>query len=408
MPNPRIVVPIIASFAASAILISKRNIFFKIFCNLSHHFSSQLTLVIEEFYYHELFLAVNTYLGKKSTASARRLTAIKKEIEKNIAIGIDRNEEIFDVFEDIQVRWKLTSIEDTEVRLKCYNLTFDKKHKDRVLNSYLPYIMQQAKTIEEQNKKRKIHMLLGSTWQSSIELNHPMTFDTIIMDTELKQAVMDDLKTFMDAKEYYKRIGKAKKRAYLIYGPPGTGKSSLIAAMANYLNYNIHEVYLSDFRRGEDIRNLLLHYITRSVLVIKGVDSKTEATDNLTEVEKQALLLKLLRVINGLWLPRGNELIIVIKSNDREMLDPTLLMPGLIDMQIQTSYCTVPMFEQFVNRYFRVFFRKVPEEIEELLEKVKVTPAEFAVELTRSSDYEDFRKKLCQIRSAEIGKKMRR
>ncbi|CAN6829330.1 unnamed protein product [Brassica oleracea var. botrytis] len=37
--------------------------------------------------------------------------------------------------------------------------------------------------------------------------------------------------SFQTLKEYYKKTGKAWKRAYLLYGPLGTGKSTMTAAM---------------------------------------------------------------------------------------------------------------------------------------------------------------------------------
>ncbi|KAK9177111.1 hypothetical protein WN944_029130 [Citrus x changshan-huyou] len=42
------------------------------------------------------------------------------------------------------------------------------------------------------------------------------------------KTIMDDLERFLQRKEFYRRVGKAWKRGYLLYGPPGTGKSSLI------------------------------------------------------------------------------------------------------------------------------------------------------------------------------------
>ena len=35
------------------------------------------------------------------------------------------------------------------------------------------------------------------------------------------------------------------KRGYLLHGPPGTGKSSMIAAMANHLKYDIYDLELT-------------------------------------------------------------------------------------------------------------------------------------------------------------------
>jgi chaperone BCS1 len=74
-----------------------------------------------------------------------------------------------------------------------------------------------------------------------MELQHPSTFETLAMDRKQKQSIIDDLDRFIKRKEYYRRIGKAWKRGYLLYGPPGTGKSSLIAAIANHLRFDIYQ-----------------------------------------------------------------------------------------------------------------------------------------------------------------------
>lgn len=62
-------------------------------------------------------------------------------------------------------------------------------------------------------------------------------------------------------KEFYKRVGRAWKRGYLLYGPPGTGKSSLIAAMANYLKFDIYDLQLANIVSDSDLRRLLLSQI---------------------------------------------------------------------------------------------------------------------------------------------------
>jgi len=281
LPHTKTVLSVVASLAASAVLIpTVANL--RIF---PHLFRPQFTLVIEEYgpdyYCDELFLAAETYLGTKSAPSIRRIKACKEK-DKKPAISLDRDQEILDVFENIEVKWRMVIRENSEVRnytlvarLRSYELVFHKKHKEKVLGSYLPFILRQAKAIQEENKVRQLNSLGGLSWLTSTIIDHPMTFETIAMDERLKEEIIGDLNTFVKSKEYYRKIGKARKRGYLIHGPPGTGKSSLIAAMANHLNYSIHDLDLQDdnFLTSYDIRSVLLHHLDKTILVIKDIDS---------------------------------------------------------------------------------------------------------------------------------------
>lgn len=76
----------------------------------------------------------------------------------------------------------------------------------------------------------------------STNLDHPATFDKIAMETKIKEPILKDLERFIRRKDFYRKAGKAWKREYLLYGPSGTGKSSLIAAMANHLKFDIYEI----------------------------------------------------------------------------------------------------------------------------------------------------------------------
>lgn len=68
---------------------------------------------------------------------------------------------------------------------------------------------------------------------------HPATFETPALDPEMKKYIMNDLISFSKGKDYYTKVGKAWKSGYLLYGPPGTGKFTMIAAMANLLQYDV-------------------------------------------------------------------------------------------------------------------------------------------------------------------------
>ncbi|OEL14105.1 Protein HYPER-SENSITIVITY-RELATED 4 [Dichanthelium oligosanthes] len=96
------------------------------------------------------------------------------------------------------------------------------------------------------------------------------------MDQKQKQSIIDDLDRFIKRKDCYKRIGKAWKRGYLLYGPPGTGKSSLIAAMANYLRFDIYDLDLTEVESNSDLRRLLIGMSNRSIIVAEDIDCSIE------------------------------------------------------------------------------------------------------------------------------------
>lgn len=300
MPETKALLPAIATLAASAMLVQSIandfipnklwNYFYSGLHNISRHFSSQLTIVIDEFqglFPNEIFEAAHAYLGAIVTPSVRRIKASKDAKEKKLAVSVDRGEELADVYENVQVKWKLIYVQvkspfarhrgDLNASLRqearFYELTFHKKHKENVLNSYLPYILERSKEIKREHKEVKFHTVERRRWfPDAVKLDHPMTFKLLAMDTELKKAVLDDLNNFINGKEFYRRVGKAWKRGYLLYGPPGTGKSSLIAAMANHLNYDIYELDLTNINSNSDLSKLLFSMPNQSIIVFEDID----------------------------------------------------------------------------------------------------------------------------------------
>ncbi|GAB2213779.1 hypothetical protein Droror1_Dr00018094 [Drosera rotundifolia] len=97
-------------------------------------------------------------------------------------------------------------------------------------------------------------------------------------------------------------------RGYLLYGPPGTGKSSLIAAMANYLKFDIYDLELTEVRSNLDLRRYLLETANRSILVVEEIDCSVEFVDRNSDEpdspksrkEHQMTLSGLLNFIDGL------------------------------------------------------------------------------------------------------------
>ena len=173
---------------------------------------------------------------------------------------------------------------------RSFELSFHKKHRDLVLNTYLPCIVKESKSMKQDKKSVKIFTLdqynlygnMADAWMP-MNLDHPATFDTLALDSKIKSFVLSDLEKFLKRREYYRKIGKAWKRGYLLYGPPGTGKSSFIAAMANYLNFDVYDLELTELRSNSELRRLLIAMANRSILVVEDIDCTVEFHDRSAE-----------------------------------------------------------------------------------------------------------------------------
>uniref|UniRef100_A0A5B7BEV3 AAA+ ATPase domain-containing protein n=1 Tax=Davidia involucrata TaxID=16924 RepID=A0A5B7BEV3_DAVIN len=418
MPSSTTVLSAAASLTASAVLfrtivsdlvpVEVHDYFFSSLRKLSNRLSSQLTVVIEEFdglTANHMFEAANVYLGSKISPSTQRIKVNKVEKDEELAVTVDKNQEIVDFFQGVKFKWVLecTAIKppakanrdpNPRSELGYFELSFHRKHRDMVLNTYLRYILQRAKAIKEERKALKLHTVdyNGTDYWSSVLLNHQATFNTMAMDPETKQQLIEDLDMFISRKEYYRRVGKAWKRGYLFYGPPGTGKSSLVAAMANYLKFDVYDLDLREVQCNSDLRRLLIGTKNRSILVIEDIDCNVglqnrESESQARTVEDDKITLSgLLNFIDGLWSSCGDERIIVFTTNHKDRLDPALLRPGRMDVHLHMSYCTCSGFKILASNYLKTEEHPLFGVIEELLVKVQVTPAEVAGELMRSDN----------------------
>ncbi|XP_062190280.1 AAA-ATPase At3g50940-like [Phragmites australis] len=329
-----------------------------------------------------------------------------------------------DVFEGVEFTWEsVKPASDGRFRDASLELSFDAEHTDMALGRYIPFITAKVEEARQRERALKIFSSETGSWRGSSH-QHPATFDTLAMDPELKQSVLADLDRFLERKDYYRRIGKAWKRGYLLYGPPGTGKSSLVAAIANYLRFNLYDLDLSAVHSNSTLQWLLTSMPNKSILVIEDIDccfdaasredgygknrKASEREDGLdtdyssdssddgpqgkmyrrsgADHQQNITLSGLLNFIDGLWSTSGEERIFVFTTNYKDRLDPALLRPGRMDMHVYMGYCGWEAFRTLARNYFLVVDHPLFLEIEEVLTEVEVTPAEVSEMLLRSED----------------------
>nr|XP_011470100.1 PREDICTED: probable mitochondrial chaperone BCS1-B [Fragaria vesca subsp. vesca]XP_011470101.1 PREDICTED: probable mitochondrial chaperone BCS1-B [Fragaria vesca subsp. vesca]XP_011470102.1 PREDICTED: probable mitochondrial chaperone BCS1-B [Fragaria vesca subsp. vesca] len=406
-----------ASFAATLML--GRSMVEQVFGNYSFlkkllaFFRSELTFVVVEYTEvgerNKIYDSVEPYLRAKLGTKTKRVRVSKTNRQKTTSFTLDNYQEVTDTFENFSIKWRYICIEPKDHHFeekRYYELRFHKKHRDR-MSSYLDYVVAQAKEIKDAEKVLRIYSRRTAGtykyWESTI-LEHPCTFETLAMDPSEKKKILEDLDMFVQRKEFYKHVGKAWKRGYLLYGPPGTGKSSLIAAMANYLNYNIYDLELTSISNNADLRQSLLSTTNRSILIIEDIDCTLDIqnrekeeedsddevivlTKGKNQLKQQSVTLSgLLNFIDGLWSSCGDERIIVFTTNYKDKLDPALLRPGRMDMHIHMSYCTVSGFKILAYRYLGIHDHPLYKKIEGMIQATEVTPAQVAGQLQVSND----------------------
>ncbi|KAJ4820242.1 p-loop containing nucleoside triphosphate hydrolases superfamily protein [Rhynchospora pubera] len=344
------------------------------------------------------YTAIQAYLSASCTDQATRLRAECEAGNTNsLNLVLDVSDEISEDFAGATFWWS-SHKEATFIPLpeeqRYYRLSFHRQHHKLARVAYLRHVMDEGNRIQVSHRRpmRLYSNVSRSRYEHvawcHMEFKHLGTFEGLAMDPVKKKEIVSDLLAFSRGKEYYTKIGRPWKRGYLLVGPHGTGKSTMVAAIANFLGYDVYDLDLSQVHDNSTLRKLLVDVTNKSILVIENIDQVRSLISNgskvkspkTTDVEENIVTLSsLLSFIDGLWSARGDGgHVAVFTASDVAKLDPALIRKGRMDVHVQLGFCEFEGFRVLAKNYLGLDWHPKFELVRELLQVREMTPADVA------------------------------
>jgi hypothetical protein len=110
------------------------------------------------------------------------------------------------------------------------------------------------------------------TWKPYLERPR-RSLDTIYIDPTIKNNLIDHIKGFLGASEFYDKYGVTWKLVHLFHGPPGTGKTSTIISIAGYFEYNIAKLTITPDMNSQHLEQIFATIPDKTFVLLEDVDS---------------------------------------------------------------------------------------------------------------------------------------
>ncbi|KAJ8601910.1 hypothetical protein CTAYLR_002700 [Chrysophaeum taylorii] len=218
---------------------------------------------------------------------------------------------------------------------------------------------------ETQDKKYvEVYEIQQSTgrWELSC-LARKRPLDTVILKKGLVEDLVQDVRTFVDDEDWYRRRSLPHRRGYLLWGPPGAGKSSVILAIASHFGLPLCTLALGRLGAGASkipLSEALAAAPPCSVVAIEDVDVAFNATGALDRRAPSAptadaqSLHELLNAIDGIA-AQDQGRILFLTTNDLDALDAALTRPGRCDRTFFLGNADDEMAERLFNSFYADF-----------------------------------------------------
>ncbi len=220
-----------------------------------------------------------------------------------------------------------------------------------VFEELIQHVMEAS--LKKDMDKTKVFCLQNSaqTWEIALQRT-PRPADSVILDENMLDELIEDAKRFLDARAWYEERGIPYRRGYLLFGPPGSGKTSFVTALAGKLGLNICLMTVSTKGLTDDVFAARMRDApARACVLLEDVDAVFIHRDFVpTERDPGLTFSGLLNAIDGVASQEGR--IFFMTTNHPEKLDPALTRPGRCDMVREFRLATQTQARQLFLRFF--------------------------------------------------------
>jgi chaperone BCS1 len=223
-------------------------------------------------------------------------------------------------------------------------------------------LIEEARSLSEEDELVGVRVWAEYHW-AHVRGKSRRYLDTIILKPGQADRILTDLQWFIESRDWYIERGIPYRRGYLFSGFPGTGKTSVVLALAGYLQRPICVLNLGSMESDNGLFEAMREAPINAIILIEDIDcafsalsreTNGSATDD-DKAEGGRIISKaaMLNALDGIMTPEGR--IFIMTTNFPERLDPALIRPGRADVHETFGYFDAAEQICMAHRFFDDF-----------------------------------------------------